>query len=170
MRLSHPIFHPHGFLLFAAGKHGAPTDGSVRCGDIAKIVRLPQYHHCSETRGMGRKAIVFRRNLEPRGQWQESVPPPKSVGCAPRTSRRTSARLSWVLAFSHLKRKCSTLRRIPKGPPPQRRSLRAAFFPSTFFAEAKKVDPQSRTVHAATIFHHLHTSICYPQTHRQTPI
>ena len=152
--LSAPNFPTHGFLPFAAGKHDAPTDGSIHSGDIVEVVRLPQYHHCSETHGVGRKAIVFRRNLEPRGQWQESVPSPKSVGCAVRTSRRTSVRLSWVRAFSHLKRKCPTLRRIPKGPPPQRRSLRAAFFPSTFFAEAKKVDPQSRTFHAATIFQH----------------
>ena len=60
----------------------------------------------------------------------------------------------WVRAFSHLKRKCPILRRIPKGPPPQRRSLRAAFFPSSFFAEAKKEDPQNRTSHAVTSFQH----------------
>ena len=129
------------------------SDGAERQTEMDRPMKYFILLHWSVSLCRGRRAVQNQtfparsplsvRGFAPRQQNASRAPPKDSLTsriplllCASAQKQGDSGISHWVRAFAPQKRKCPILRRIPKGPPPQRRSLRAAFFPSAFFAEA----------------------------------
>ena len=119
--------------------------------------QTPIYTH---PRSASRKITAVGEGLRPFGDRMPQELPRRTVKphespCFCARAPKSRGIQAYLIGSAHLRLKSAnapSLRRIPKEPAPQSRFLRAAFFPSAFFAEAKKADPQTQTIQPK---HHL---------------